>query len=98
MAEEKAEVMFGFAAGKNIQAAARFKTPEFWEDNSNPTWDWVTYNYRFKPRNIKALASEYVRGVSAWELGSLSQGGPQIQGSLHTAYLAGAKAQRELDE
>ena len=92
MAEVMAEVMLGFAAGKNIQAAARFKTPEFWEDNSQPTWNWGDYNYRLKPRTIKELANEYV-DISLRE--PISQ---SVASLVHTAYLAGAKAQRELDE
>ena len=92
MAEEMAEVMLGFAVGKNIQAAARFKTPEFWEDDSQPTWNWGVYNYRLKPRTIKELANKYV------DISLREQGSQSVASMVHTGYLEGAKAQRELDE
>ena len=82
--KEMAEVMLGFADGQKVQAAR--KDLDDWENSHLPIWNWSDYDYRLKTKTIEELADEYANERIAY--GSV----------VSLAFLAGARAQRELDE
>lgn len=47
---EQIEVMKAFERGEKIQSNFKLKELEYWEDNTNPVWDWHFYDYRIKPQ------------------------------------------------
>jgi hypothetical protein len=58
--KEKAEIMLAHAAGAEVECKGVYST---WEPILDPVWDWMTCEYRLKPRKPRRIwVNEYEDG------------------------------------
>lgn len=58
---QKIEIMQAFLAGCTIQSSAAADPMVTWQDVSGePTWNWLAYNYRIKPRLWRRWVVEWL--------------------------------------
>lgn len=61
--QEQIEIMMAYDAGKQIQVAN--KGSNNWTTMADALWNWVNFDYRIKPEEIKPLLMTY-RQLSEW--------------------------------
>ena len=53
---EKIKVMQYFEQGGEVECRRMYSPPSTkWEANDNPQWDWITFEYRIKPKPVELL-------------------------------------------
>jgi len=58
--EQKIEVMLGFVEGRTIQRKDRDCPDGRWNTlSTEPTWDWLSYEFRVKPEARVIWVNEY---------------------------------------